>query len=309
MPKVSAIIPVYNTEKYLEKCLDSVCNQTLSDIEIICIDDCSTDGSLEILKDYAQKDNRIKLIEFKENKGAAVARNTGIKTATGEYIGFIDSDDFIDLDFYEKLYNKAIETGADCSKGTMRCKDQDKEIAYDRNDLIKKNVAYFYDSFTTAIYKTNIIKNNNIFFPNNTSFFEDPYFSILLVLKINKIAIVDNANYHYINRTDSLVYSANENNILSGIKAMVDMANILNKENIGKEHYIIVYTYTISQIIAILYNAKYGKVLYDRSIISLYKVMLDCKYKKECLNQYFKMKREMSKRILLRKIRAKLNRR
>ena len=94
MPKVSVIIPVYNTEKYLKKCLDSVCNQTLSDIEIICIDDCSTDNSLNILKEYTLKDNRIKLIEFKENKGAAVARNTGIDEAKGEYIGFIDSDDY-----------------------------------------------------------------------------------------------------------------------------------------------------------------------------------------------------------------------
>ena len=113
MPKVSVIIPVYNTEKYLEKCLDSVCNQTLSDIEIICVDDCSTDNSLNILKEYAQKDNRIKLIEFKENKGAAAARNEGIKAATGEYIGFIDSDDYPETDsYYEQLYTKAKQENA-----------------------------------------------------------------------------------------------------------------------------------------------------------------------------------------------------
>ena len=117
MPKVSVIIPVFNTEKYLTKCLDSVCNQTLSDIEIICVDDCSTDNSLNILKEYASKDNRIKLIEFKENKGAAVARNTGIIEAKGEYVGFIDSDDYVDLDFYEKLYNIGVCENADISKG------------------------------------------------------------------------------------------------------------------------------------------------------------------------------------------------
>ena len=102
MSKVSVIIPVYNTEKFLRKCLDSVCNQTLQDIEIICINDCSTDGSLEILREYAGKDNRIKLIELFENGGAAKARNIGIDIAHGEYIGFVDSDDFVDLDFYEK---------------------------------------------------------------------------------------------------------------------------------------------------------------------------------------------------------------
>ena len=91
MPKVSVIIPVYNTENYLRKCLDSVINQTLDDIEIICINDCSTDNSLNILKEYASKDERIKIIEFKENKGASVARNTGIAESNGEYIGFLIS--------------------------------------------------------------------------------------------------------------------------------------------------------------------------------------------------------------------------
>lgn len=119
MPKVSVIIPVYNTEKFLRKCLDSVCNQTLQDIEIICINDCSTDGSLEILREYAGKDNRIKLIELLENCGAAKARNIGIDIAEGEYLGFVDSDDFIDLDFYKKLYGKAKETDADAVKGKL----------------------------------------------------------------------------------------------------------------------------------------------------------------------------------------------
>ena len=119
MSKVSVIIPVYNTEKFLRKCLDSVCNQTLQDIEIICINDCSTDGSLEILREYAGKDNRIKLIELLENCGAAKARNIGIDIAEGEYLGFVDSDDFIDLDFYKKLYGKAKETDADAVKGKL----------------------------------------------------------------------------------------------------------------------------------------------------------------------------------------------
>ena len=114
MPKVSVIIPVFNTEKYLRKCLNSVCNQTLKDIEIICVNDSSTDDSLEILKEYAAKDERIKLINFIENKGAAAARNAGIDIARGEYIGFVDCDDYIDLDFYEKLYSKAIELNFEC---------------------------------------------------------------------------------------------------------------------------------------------------------------------------------------------------
>lgn len=106
MPKISIIIPVYNTEKYLSRCLDSAINQTLKDIEIICVNDGSTDNSLDILKEYAAKDNRIKIIS-KGNEGAAITRNIGINVATGEYIGFIDSDDYVDLDYFEELYSNA----------------------------------------------------------------------------------------------------------------------------------------------------------------------------------------------------------
>ena len=157
MAKVSVIIPVYNTEKYLRRCLDSVCNQTLRDIEIICINDCSTDNSLSILEEYAGNDNRIKLIDFKENKGAAVARNTGIDMAEGKYIGFVDSDDFVDLDFYEKLYTKAVETGADISKGSYKyCKTGfiDKNL----NEKIKQNKLNFAYEYCSAVFKKDFIQ-------------------------------------------------------------------------------------------------------------------------------------------------------
>ena len=104
--KVSIIVPVYNVEKYLKRCLDSITNQTLKELEIICINDGSTDNSLKILKQYAHKDKRISIIN-KQNEGLSVARNTGMEAASGEYIGFVDSDDWIDLDFYKKLYTTA----------------------------------------------------------------------------------------------------------------------------------------------------------------------------------------------------------
>ena len=102
MPKISVIVPVYKVEKFLPKCLESLINQTLKDIEIICINDGSPDNSLKILEEYAKKDSRIKIINQK-NAGPSVARNNGMSAASGEYIGFVDSDDWIDLDFYEKL--------------------------------------------------------------------------------------------------------------------------------------------------------------------------------------------------------------
>ena len=105
-PKVSVIIPVYNTEVYLRECLDSVVNQTLREIEIICIDDGSTDSSLSILKEYAQKDSRIRVLQ-QENLHSGVARNAGIAIARGKYLVFLDSDDFFETSMLERMCNQA----------------------------------------------------------------------------------------------------------------------------------------------------------------------------------------------------------
>ena len=112
MVKVSLVVPIYNSSKYLNKCIDSLVNQTLKDIEIILINDGSTDKSLEILKNYQQKDNRIKILT-QNHKKQGKARNYGISVAQGEYIGFVDSDDWCELDMFEKLYEKAIKTDSD----------------------------------------------------------------------------------------------------------------------------------------------------------------------------------------------------
>ena len=100
---VSVIIPIYNVEQYIEKCLDSVINQTYKDLEIICVNDCSPDNSAQILLEYAQRDTRIKIVNREKNGGLSAARNTGLDEAKGEYVYFIDSDDWIDLDYIEKM--------------------------------------------------------------------------------------------------------------------------------------------------------------------------------------------------------------
>ena len=112
-PKLSVIVSVYNTEKYIEKCLDSLLNQTYKNIEIVVINDCSTDNSLRILKKYAKKYDNIKLLENKENKGLSYSRNIGLDNASGDYIGYIDSDDYIDSDYYEKMMKAIIKEKSD----------------------------------------------------------------------------------------------------------------------------------------------------------------------------------------------------
>ena len=111
---ISIIIPIYNTEKYLKRCLDSVINKSYENLEIILINDGSTDASEEICKDYLEKDKRIKYFK-KANGGLSSARNYGIKKSTGKYIGFVDSDDVISYDMFLTLYNNLVETSSDMS--------------------------------------------------------------------------------------------------------------------------------------------------------------------------------------------------
>ena len=115
MPKISILIPIYNVEKYLKECLDSVINQTLKDIEIICINDGSTDSCAEILKAYSLKDNRIKVIN-KENSGYGASMNMGLEEATGDYIGIVESDDFIKEEMFANLYKIATKDDAEIVK-------------------------------------------------------------------------------------------------------------------------------------------------------------------------------------------------
>ena len=118
MVKVSIIVPVYNVENYIERCLKSLVNQTLKDIEILIINDGTPDNSIEICEKYAKNDNRIKIFN-KENEGLGLTRNYGIERATGEYIAFVDSDDYVTLDMCENLYNAAIENNADIVYGEV----------------------------------------------------------------------------------------------------------------------------------------------------------------------------------------------
>lgn len=228
MIKISIIIPVYNVENYLSQCLDSVINQTLNDIEIICINDGSTDNSLSILKDYANKDNRIKIIS-KENEGQAIARNLGIKEAKGEYIAFVDSDDFVELDMFENLYYLAKKRDLDL----VMCKialfdNKTKNINYNSwyyklgvFEDFDKTVFNYKDTkeFTceisvtpyNKIYKTSLLRENNISFPEGL-IFEDEKFFYDVYLKSNKVSIFDKFLYYYrTNRSGSTVDKNKEN--------------------------------------------------------------------------------------------------
>lgn len=225
MTKISVIIPVYNVEQYLTECLDSILNQTLKDIEIICIDDGSTDNSPNILKEY---NKHIKIIT-KENEGQASARNIGIKEAQGEYIAFIDSDDFIETTMLEKLYTKAKDNNLDITMCKIATYDnQTKEIKdnvwyymlgvfkdFEKDIFNHKDTKEFTCNIAVTpynkIYKTSLLKDNNILFPEGL-IFEDEKFFFDTYLRAKRVSIVDEFLYYYrVNRKGSTVYISKEN--------------------------------------------------------------------------------------------------
>lgn len=199
MPKVSIVVPCYNVEPYIERCLNSLCQQTLSDIEIICIDDKSTDKTLKIIKEFAHHDKRIHVIAMKNNEGVAVARNAGMAVATGDYIGFVDPDDYVDTDFYEKLYYKALETGADIVKGGVLLTDTNTGMTKkdNMNEKIRRNIVYFSSAFWSAIYKRSFLIRENIQFPKGVITSQDSVFLTHTTLVAQKVKIVKDTFYHY----------------------------------------------------------------------------------------------------------------
>ena len=138
-PLVSVIVPVYNVERYVQQCLESLVNQTLKEIEIIIVNDGSTDGSAEICNKYAKMDSRIVYIT-KENGGLSEARNVGLKYASADYIGFVDSDDYVDLDFFKVLYDLTQKNNAKISVGAIRRVDENN-ITY-REDKSKEDTIF-----------------------------------------------------------------------------------------------------------------------------------------------------------------------
>jgi glycosyltransferase involved in cell wall biosynthesis len=203
---VSVIVPVYNASPWLARCLDSLLGQTLKDIEIIYVDDASSDNSLEILREYEKKDLRLKVIAREKNGGAAAARNCGMAAAAGEYVGFVDADDYVDLDFYDKLYTAAKQENADIAKGEafMVTTDGGKYKWGPQFDDISKNKIDFIFAFSLAIYRRDFLQQHRVDFPAEFCVYEDQIFLTKAVCFANKIALVEGTFYHYIRQKNSL---------------------------------------------------------------------------------------------------------
>lgn len=213
MKKVSIIVPVYNSQVYLKECADSLVNQTLEDIEIIFVNDGSTDGSLEILEDYKQRYPEKVVVKSKENGGQATARNWGIELAKGEYIGFVDSDDSVDCTMFRKLYETAKKTGSDfaeCEYMYLRVDSEGNKkeiVSYGNVRDYKSKSEMFIDPLVSPwnkIFKADILKQNVVRFPEGV-IYEDTAFFIKAIPYIKKTCFVPGKMvYHYLWPTSTM---------------------------------------------------------------------------------------------------------
>ncbi|MCD8260201.1 MAG: glycosyltransferase [Bacteroides sp.] len=217
-PKVSVIIPVYNSEEFLVSTLNSVISQTLSELEIICINDCSTDRSAEILSEFACKDKRVVVYTNAENVGAALSRNKGLERATGKYVTFMDSDDRLEPDMYEALYREALRGGYDVVKCDTFIHAAGKvttpvyELDLTGKELRDRMIALLLYQFEeddlptclwlggvwNKLYRRAFLCEINIFFLSEREFSgEDFLFNLSVLLKTDKIQLLRQPLYHY----------------------------------------------------------------------------------------------------------------
>lgn len=228
---ISIIVPVYNIEKYLKQCVLSICNQTYQNLEIILVDDGSTDKSGIFCDLLAQQDKRVRVLH-KEHKGNAVARRDGVNDSHGEYIGFVDGDDWIEPDMYENLYRFALEYDAEMvtsagyreylnGRGPVLLVDALPEGVYDMTDpsnLLLNNIfsVGFHKKYSTngaiwnKLYKKNIIFDVMNCFEDHFTIYEDSVINLAAILQASKVYIQHKPFYHHRERENSIIYSYNE---------------------------------------------------------------------------------------------------
>lgn len=234
MTKVSVIVPIYNVEKYLRRSIESIQKQTLKDIEIILVNDGSSDGSIAICEEYQKKDNRIEIID-KSNGGVSSARNAGLEIAKGDYIGFVDPDDWIEPNMYEDLYKQIKTSDTDVCMCNYVIENNGKsipnllnikQVLLEKEDIVRQIVAEMIGSSSLnsagqtimgsvcrLIVKKELINNNNFRFELGIPLMEDLIFCIQILLKSKKVSINTGLNYHYIINSNSSVFSYRENMI------------------------------------------------------------------------------------------------
>lgn len=212
MPRISIIIPNYNNSKYLNRCIKSAINQIYEDIEIICVDDKSTDNSLEILNEYAKIHSNFKLIALEKNGGVSNARNEALKICTGDYVCFLDSDDFLELTSCKDLYEAMINTSSDLAcGGHIKVNANNQRISkwLPKKEISTNPLEDIYDftkhrNVTQKLFKMSIIRENNLIFDKSLNYMEDALFLVNYLKHCKVISGVKKILYNVQINFDSL---------------------------------------------------------------------------------------------------------
>ncbi|MCM1286173.1 MAG: glycosyltransferase [Acetobacter sp.] len=292
---ISIIVPVYNVEKYLDKCIESIVNQTYKNLEIILVDNGSFDNCPKICDEWAKKDSRIKVIHQKENKGAASARNAGMAVASGNYIGFTDSDDYIEANMYEFLLKQLIEADADISVCDYQVNDESSGEANSKNITAEEALKliligdYKYGVIWNKLYKKEIVKNIQM---PNLQCCEDLVYNYYAFKNSNIIVESNFKLYHYFQHENSIVHSEfNKGSLDAVVSKEIMMNDVTDKEFLPYA----VRGYVSSCFVVLSGIINSGK-FYDE-FENLRKGIL--KYKKEILFSNMYTKRDKIKVIIL----------
>ena len=249
MPKLSIIIPVYNVEKYLPKCLESILKQPFKDLEVICVNDGSTDGSLDVLQKIKKNDDRVVIID-KKNEGSGIARNIGLSTAQGEYVYFIDSDDWLEDDVLARIIAKADELQTDILVfgGLSYYNGKGQNGAYSKNKLpkkyfgkvvsakdIKKDIFKFPSTAWTKLYRRSFLIKNEIKFQNIRAGQDQlPFFHSMITT--DRIAILPENIYCYQKNREGSVTSVKKKKSFSPIYVFYGIEEMLEKTGMMEEY-------------------------------------------------------------------------
>lgn len=238
---LSVVIPIYNSEKYMKNCIDSIINQTYRNIEIILVDDGSKDSSAQICDNYAKKDNRI-IVIHKENNGVSSARNSGIDIAKGKYISFIDSDDYVDEFFFEKMLDLMCKMDSDLVFCDIKFVENDVEIkkinfsekkSFSNTEMMEKMFNYNCANFAVwnKIYLTDIVKK--IRFYEEILIKEDGLFCFQYLNNIKNVCYINEAMYTYIQQKNSALHVGNPEKMITSVEATDKIIEILRENNIS----------------------------------------------------------------------------
>lgn len=274
-PAISVIIPVYKCEKYLVQCIESVLNQTFQDFELILVDDGSPDFSPQICDEYAKKDNRIQVIH-KENGGVSSARNEGIKVSRGEYITFIDSDDYVDAEMFEVLYRKIKFNEGDLIISGLRYIFEEtkkkKEYSLPDEKFLMQEIDSFYKEIKNGfgfsaiyakLYKTEIIRDNQILYAEDFSILEDGSFVLEYLQYCSSCILANEVFYNYRQASEMSLMKAFNSNAINALEYYKKkgewLESVLNKEN-ANDYYIHLYSLFYSFLIQIFSRSGLNRV-------------------------------------------------